>query len=100
MLRARIAGSANARPLEGAWEIATTPPGRAQSPAELAAFDATWTPCGKPMPAAAALRGAARWNPDQSRDFDADDWWYRCRFASVPRQRGRLRFDGLATVAD
>ena len=53
------------------------------------------------MPVAAALRAAGRWDLDRPRDFDADDWWYRCRFSagggSMP---SRLCFDGLATVAD
>ena len=36
-----------------------------------------------------------------ARDFDADDWWYRCRFAVPDRTPStRLRFDGLATIAD
>jgi beta-mannosidase len=53
------------------------------------------------MPAAAALRAADRWDLDRPRDFDAEDWWFRCVFAASSAQtRGRLRLDGLATVAD
>jgi hypothetical protein len=34
-------------------------------------------------------------------DFDADDWWYRCRFPfTQPTEAARIRFGGLATVAD
>src|SRR5262249_52808825 len=33
--------------------------------------------------------------------FDAEDWWYRCRFSSSDaHSHSRLRFDGLATVVD
>ena len=53
------------------------------------------------MTAAAALRAAGRWDLNHPRDFDADDWWYRCRFAAPdPETRCRLHFEGLATVAD
>ena len=34
------------------------------------------------MPVAAALRAAGQWDLDHPRDFDADEWWYRCRFTS------------------
>ena len=41
------------------------------------------------------------WDLDHPRDFDAEDWWYRCRFAACPTPAPpRLRFEGLATVAD
>ena len=53
------------------------------------------------MPAAAALRAADRWDLDHPRDFDAEDWWYRCRFAATDVNAcSRLHFDGLATVVD
>ncbi len=53
------------------------------------------------MPAAASLRAAGLWDPEQPRDFDADDWWYRCRFTiGDPDSRLRLRFQGLATITD
>jgi beta-mannosidase len=53
------------------------------------------------MPAAAALRADGRCKLDQPHDFDADDWWYRCRFTAPDAGgRPRLHFEGLATVAD
>ena len=39
------------------------------------------------MPVAAALRAAGRWDLDHPRDFDADDWWYRCRFTLARFER-------------
>jgi beta-mannosidase len=52
------------------------------------------------MPAAAALRACGRWDLEHPRDFDADDWWYRCTFTADFAGPVRLRFEGLATVAD
>jgi beta-mannosidase len=36
-------------------------------------------------------------------NFDAKDWWYRCKFTASPASKGaeqRLRFEGLATLCD
>jgi beta-mannosidase len=57
------------------------------------------------MPVAAALGGASEGTgPDPLHDLDANDWWYRCRFPSprgvVATQPVRLRFGGLASIAD
>src|SRR5687767_2034544 len=101
MARARVLGSSAARPLDGLWEFAALAPGHVLDPAHLAAAQPEWMACDGPMPAAAALRAAGRWDLDQARDFDAEDWWYRCRF--VLPDAGRpftMRFEGLATVAD
>jgi beta-mannosidase len=76
-------------------------PGRAQAPEDLETLAPAWIPCEGPMPAAAALRAAGCWDLDRPRDFDAEDWWYRCRFAAPDAgTRPRLHFEGLATVAD
>src|SRR5262245_60280088 len=91
----------SARPVDGVWEIAALPPGRAQTPADLDRLTPEWMACRKPMPAAAALRAAGLWDLDRPRDFDAEDWWYRCRFSAADRgAHSRLRFEGLATVVD
>jgi beta-mannosidase len=101
MARARLIGPGTARPLDGAWSITPIAPGRAQSPVDLEALALDWIPCEEPMPAAAALRAAGRWDLEHPRDFDADEWWYRCRFGTPdPGARPRVRFEGLATVAD
>jgi beta-mannosidase len=87
--------------LDGEWAIAATAPGCAQTPAGLDALAPQWIHCDGPMPVAASLRAAGKWALDHSRDFDAEDWWYRCRFASPDAgPRSRLRFRGLATVVD
>jgi beta-mannosidase len=101
MARARTLGAGTARPIGGSWAIAAAPPGRAQSPSDLDDLDLDWIPCDGPMPVAAALRAAGRWALDHPRDFDAEEWWYRCRFPiRDPGARTRLRFEGLATIAD
>jgi len=113
MARARLLGTAASRPLAGSWELAPLAPGRATDPRELEAARPDWLECAGPMTAAAAWREAGRWQStfapsgatvdkrDVPRDFDADDWWYRCRFAVPDRTpETRLRFDGLATIAD
>jgi beta-mannosidase len=50
------------------------------------------------------LRAANLWSLDAAqRRFDAEDWWYRVRFAPppcAPNEELVLGFDGLATVAD
>jgi beta-mannosidase len=66
-----------------------------------------WTYGVEPVPArvpgtaAGALRDAGLWQPDDPRDFDAEEWWFSTRF---PAERAAahdeviLRFDGVATV--
>jgi beta-mannosidase len=101
MARARLLGTAASRPLTGSWELAALAPGTAVDPPELEAARPDWLHCAGPMTAAAALRDTGIWKGNAARDFDADDWWYRCRFAAPDRTpSSRLRFDGLATIAD
>ena len=89
-----------ARPLDGRWELAAVPPGLASDPADLETVRPEWMPCAGPMPAAAALRACDAWDIEHPRDFDAEDWWYRCTFTADFAEPVRLRFEGLATVAD
>jgi beta-mannosidase len=101
MARARLVGIGASCPIGGEWELAAVPPGLVQTPDKLDAFALSWIGCDGPLPAAAALRTAGLWSFERPRDFDAEDWWYRCRFAPPSGSgRYRLRFEGLATVAD
>jgi len=86
--------------LAGGWSLASTPPGLAADPAHLERLRLEWIPIPDAMTAAAALRSAGRWSLGDTRDFDADDWWFRCEFAADPGQPVRLLFQGLATIAD
>jgi beta-mannosidase len=101
MARACIVGSRASRPLNGIWEIAALRPGHAAAPSDLDRLSPEWMPCDRALPVAAALRAAGRWDLEQPRNLDADDWWYRCRFPSPAASAPvRLRFEGLATLAD
>src|SRR5262245_46332886 len=101
MALARVLGARAARPLDGVWEIASLAPGQAAQPADLNVLAAKWIACAEALPVAAALAAAGDEDLEQSRDLDANDWWYRCRFSSPSRPAAaRLRFDGLATIAD
>lgn len=78
-----------------AWECAPGRPDRA-GPDGIA--DLEWIPAVVPGTAAAALRDLGA---DFERDFDAEEWWYRVRFAGPARDEPRrLELDGLATMAD
>jgi beta-mannosidase len=76
------------------WEVASSPPGKYAGPADLAGLD--WQPARVPGTAAAAV-GA------DGRDFDAEDWWFRCHF-TVPSgwldDELALEFGGIATVSE
>ena len=105
MARARVIGARQpdaARRRLGARCARRRSRRRARRPRALAGLDA----CDGPVPVAAALRAAGRWDLDAARDFDADDWWYRCRFrgasgpaepSSAPLRRPR---DGRRRLAE
>jgi beta-mannosidase len=83
-------------PLAGAWAIAPAGP-QGAAPGEGA-----WIEIAGPMPVAAALQAAGTWHLDgPARDFDAEAWWYRCRFDRPVDHHGEtlLGLDGLATLA-
>jgi beta-mannosidase len=91
-----------ARALATGWSLAATPPNAAAEPRELDALGLRWIDAVVPGTVAQALAAAAAWTLDAARDFDAEDWWYRCRFtATAPlTSRARLELDGLATHAE
>ena len=76
------------------WEVVPTPPGQITESCQLA--DLPWRAARVPGTAAAAV-GA------DGRDFDAEDWWFRCRFAAGPEWvdgQVTLVIDGIATVGE
>jgi beta-mannosidase len=80
--------------LTDGWEAAATAPGRCATPADLEGAALEWVPATVPGTAAAAV-GA------DGRDFDAEDWWFRCRFAADEASaETELRLGGIATVAE
>ncbi|HLH66941.1 MAG TPA: hypothetical protein VKV27_14685 [Solirubrobacteraceae bacterium] len=79
--------------LNDGWELAPSPPGACAGPADAAGL--RWSPARVPGTAAASTG-------DPERDYDAEDWWFRCRFQLPQRLAGRelvLELDGIATVA-
>jgi beta-mannosidase len=84
------------------WSCTATAPGLITAPGELSRHDLSWTPASIPGTAAGALLDAGRWTPAEDRSFDAEDWWFRCRFPRPAAGSGpwELAFGGLATLAD
>ncbi|HEY1511467.1 MAG TPA: hypothetical protein VGF93_20835 [Solirubrobacteraceae bacterium] len=93
--------SDGAQGLSTGWEVAGTAPDACADPSQLDRLD--WLPAQVPGTAASALRAAGRWERGDSRDFDAEDWWFRVGFAARRAEAGEqlaLELDGIATVAD
>jgi beta-mannosidase len=87
--------------LDDGWAATATAAGL--WPDATAVGESSWTPAQAPGTAAGALRDAGRWQVGETRDLDAEDWWFRTSFDSdpvAPDEELLLRFDGLATVAE
>jgi beta-mannosidase len=86
--------------LEGAnWECRRGPPGELTGPSDLTVVEHGWFAAEVPGTVASAQRSAGE-DPDAV-DYDAFDWWFRCRFRGAPDAVGSvLRLEGLATIAD
>jgi beta-mannosidase len=80
--------------LTDGWEVACAPPGRVDQLADLTQL--SWSDARVPGTASAAV-GA------DGRDFDAEDWWFRCRFEVEPewlQHPTAIELDGIATVGE
>jgi beta-mannosidase len=80
--------------LVDSWEVAEAAPGAFQRPHDLGQLQ--WCPAQVPGTAAAAV-GV------DGRNFDAQDWWFRARFAAPEcgeQERVMLELDGVATVSE
>ncbi len=82
------------------WQVASVVAGSISDSAALSKADLVWVPMRTPGTAAAALRAAGLWTDDSNVDFDVDDWWFRTTFLASPGVPTRLRFAGLATIAE
>jgi beta-mannosidase len=99
-LPAGVVSSVRTVSLEAGWSLASTDAGRVARPGEIDGTGLEWRDAVVPGTVAMALGPSD--DLDGHQDYDALDWWYRCVFAAPPRQGGervRLRFDGLATLA-
>jgi beta-mannosidase len=89
--------------LEQGWELARAPAGACLRPEQLQAQAMQWRPARVPGTAASSLHESVEAAVRAGIDYDADDWWYRCRFGAPdlpPSTRHHLRFEGLATLAE
>lgn len=88
------------RTLDSDWEVSSSPPGAALGPGDVETL--AWTPAQIPGTAA----GAVGEDPFSGRDFDAEDWWFRCRFELdaddelVTASSVTLCCEGIATLSD
>lgn len=78
--------------LDQDWELCEAAPG-AERPVD------GWQKAIVPGTAASSLRALGAWRHGDPRDFDASDWWFRCRFRGT-RGPSVLGLDGLATLAE
>jgi beta-mannosidase len=53
-----------------------------------------------PGTAAGAVAGVSGWRVAVARDYDAEDWWFRCRLPAGAPGAWTLTLEGMATVAD
>ncbi len=101
-LPAGSVSSTRATPLSSGWSLASTTPDQFNEAAELAGAPLDWRPAIVPGTVAQAIGPS---DLDGHEEYDARDWWYRCSFALPKGERPtgtrvRLRFDGLATLAE
>lgn len=87
----------------GNWSLTSTLAGIVAEPAQLAQASLQWLD-DVPVPGtvAQALQASGEWSFSHPRDFDMQDFWYRCNFPG-PAQNGSLfilRLHGLATHAE
>lgn len=83
--------------LDEGWELTMSAPGRWARPSDIDS-EAHWLPARVPGTAAAALRDAGRFDIAMPQPLENQDVWYRARLPQHGRKR--LRFQGLATIAE
>lgn len=84
--------------LQDDWQLICTPPGKCSHPDQLNAIAGNWRHAIVPGTVAASVHS----DINEVGNYDADDWWYRLRFALPVKNtlaRYQLYFEGLATLA-
>ena len=85
------------RLLHSDWKIIETPAGAFNHPKDLPQGEAFWKTAIVPGTVAQSLGTLISDQPK----FDSKDYWYSCTFEASPSSHEqKLRFDGLATLAD
>ncbi|SDO31873.1 beta-mannosidase [Methylobacterium phyllostachyos] len=97
MARIRSVDGQVPQSLRGSWQLTLTPPGACAGPGDLHGIS-DWVPAAVPGTAASALRAAGRWSETAPTPIHDRDVWYQTRIAGPGRIR--LRFEGLATLAE
>ena len=97
MARIRSVDGRSPQAPSGPWRLAVTPSGACASLRDLDSVT-DWIPASVPGTAAAALRAAGRWSEAAPEPIHDRDVWYRTHLAGPGRIR--LRFEGLATLAE
>ncbi|MEK6749612.1 MAG: glycoside hydrolase family 2 protein [Pseudomonadota bacterium] len=87
-------------PLHASWRLAATAPHAVADAYALDSASLDWLPALVPGTVAQSLQATGRWRLGQEMDFDAQDWWYVGTFSAVAHPGARLRFEGLATLAE
>ncbi|MCC0804643.1 glycoside hydrolase family 2 protein [Methylobacterium sp. W2] len=82
--------------VEGPWHLVVTPPGACATPRDLPGEG--WIQARVPGTAAASLREAGLWSEAAPTPLHESDIWYRATLSGTGRER--LRFEGLATIAE
>ncbi|WP_027171893.1 beta-mannosidase [Methylobacterium sp. 10] len=82
--------------VEGPWHLAVSSPGACATPHDLPGEG--WIPARVPGTAAASLREAGLWSEAAPTPLHESDIWYRATLSGTGRER--LRFEGLATIAE
>ena len=98
-MKENVAAHRTVRFLHEGWRLARTAPGECTHPSRLDTLRLDWRGARVPGTVASALQA----DLTVPAAFDRDDWWYRVRFAARERKPGaryRLRFAGLATLAE
>ena len=99
-LPAGAVSGTHSRELTGGWELVSTDPGACATPEQARALGG-WRAAVVPGTVAVSVGPA---DLDRHDSYDASDWWYRLSLAGADVRmdggRSRLRFDGLATLAE
>jgi beta-mannosidase len=92
----------NAVHLDTGWQLAAATPNSIADPAQLSSQTLAWRDAVVPGTVAQSMAVDINSidNFDAAHHYDAQDWWYRCKFKATSQRKARLRFAGLATLAD
>ena len=89
------------RLLHDGWQCISTAPDAIIDPSAAASQAGPWRSAIVPGTVASAMQADGVLDLERVIDFDAADWWYRCRFDDEPSSHARvLCMDGLATLAE